>query len=210
MSRSGNSAILSTARSGAIGAAGGKLYALTLIATDATNGASAAPAALNVVIAGAGADTVNLTALSGIVTAAPSFIYGLAGNDTLNAAGMSGPQVFIGGAGADTMTGGSGANVYAYGATSDSTAKLMDIVTNFNPARDTIDLSGLGVSLGSPVTLSASATSLAAGSIGWQTAGGNTFVYVNTSGRAEALTATNMKIALLGAVTLSTGNIVHV
>ena len=77
-------------------------------------------------------------------TATPSFVYGLAGADTINGAGMTGRLSIVGGAGADKMTGGSGVNVYLYGAASDSTAAAADTISNFAVARDPL----VGVNLG--------------------------------------------------------------
>ncbi len=113
----------------------------------------------------------------------------------------------LGGAGADTMTGGSGANGYIYGATSESTATAMDLITNFHVATDLIDLRGLGVSLHYAGHIFGSL--LAADSVGWQTSGGNTFVYVNTSSASEGLSAPSMKIELAGSLRLTSSDIVH-
>ena len=110
---------------------------------------------------------------------------------------------FVGGAGADTMTGGSGANAYLYGAVSESTSAAMDIIANFNASKDLIDLTGLGGTLASAGALSGD---LAAHSVGWKTSGVNTFVYVNTSGSSEALAATDMQIKLLGTPVLTSAN----
>jgi Ca2+-binding RTX toxin-like protein len=191
------------------GGTNGKLYALTVTATDSTLAVSSSAGALNVVIGGSGADTINLASMTGIVTSAPTFIYGLAGNDTINGAGMTGKLYIDGGAGADTMTGGSGGNVYEYASVSDSTPSAMDIIKNFNATMDVIDLTGLGVHLGTPAALASNATSIAADSIDWQTSSGNTFVYVNDAGSSEALSAANMKIELAGNIALTSSNIAH-
>jgi Ca2+-binding RTX toxin-like protein len=141
---------------------------------------------------------------------------------------MTGALYFDGGAGADTMTGGSGANDFLYGATSDSpnTANGFDIISNFNVATNTIDLTGLHGSNGLALMLndagSLTATSLAADSVGWQVSNGNTFVYVNTSTGSETLNGTtgltDMKIELAGVTwvtgltnvtELTNGNILH-
>jgi Ca2+-binding RTX toxin-like protein len=122
---------------------------------------------------------------------------------------MNGNLWLDGGQGADIMTGGSGVNDYLYSATSDSTSKSMDVITNFHSATDVLDFTGLGQKFGPVVALSASATSLAAGSIGWQTVGGNTFIYVNTGGNSQALSSANMQIELQGSVPLTSNNILH-
>ena len=43
----------------------------------------------------------------------------------------------------------------------------------------------------------------------WQQSAGNTYVYVNTSGVSESLTRTDMKLELLGSVSLTNSNVVH-
>ena len=202
--------VLSTGATTVAGAANGKLYALTLTATDSTASLSAPATALDVVVGSSSADTVSIEALVGGASAAatPTFIYGLAGNDTLNGTGMTGKLYFDGGAGADTMTGGSGVNDYLYGAAGDSTASAMDIITNFHVATDFIDLTGLGSTKLTYAGLF-SGSSLAAHSIGYQVSGGNTYLYVNTGSTSEALTATNMKIELVGSVALASSNVLH-
>jgi hypothetical protein len=106
------------------------------------------------------------------------------------------------------MSGGSGANHYLYGAASDSTNTSTDVVTNFNPAMDVIDLTGLGSSLKYDGELNPKGK-LNAHSVGWQTSGGNTFVYANTSSSNGSAGSTELKIELLGKITLSSGNILH-
>ncbi len=122
---------------------------------------------------------------------------------------MTGALYFDSGtAGADTVTGGGGSNVYGFGAALDSSASAMDIITNFNVALDLIDLTGIGAGFGTVAALG-TATSIAAGSIGWQVSGANTFVYANTTNRAETLTAANMKLELRGDVALTASDFLH-
>jgi Ca2+-binding RTX toxin-like protein len=168
----------------------------------------AAASPFDVVVGSSGSDTVSLATLGSLATATPTFVYGLAGKDTINGTGMTGELWFVGGKGADTMTGGSGVNDYLYGATSDSTAHKMDIIANFDVTKDLIDLTGIG---GSALAYAGqiTGTKLAAHSVGWKPIGGNTFVYVNTSGSSESITGTNMKIELLGSLSLTSSNILH-
>ena len=63
---------------------------------------------------------------------------GGSGNDKLN--GGDGSDVLIGGAGADTLTGGAGADVFVYTYDDDSTLKNFDVITDFNPADDKLNL----------------------------------------------------------------------
>jgi hypothetical protein len=210
LSTTGNVGTLAAGAAGVAATTNGRVYALTLSATDLNSGLSSPPAALNVIVASSGADTVSVAALVGSgAIATPAFIYGLAGNDQLNATGMTSKLWFAGGAGADTMTGGSGVNDYLYGATSDSTAAATDMITNFRTATDLVDLTGLGVALQFSGKLTAS--SIAAHSIGWQVSQGNTFAYVNTSVGTETLTAANMAIEFRGgSVPLTSSNFLHV
>ncbi|HSV13987.1 MAG TPA: NF038122 family metalloprotease, partial [Tepidisphaeraceae bacterium] len=206
----GSGAILTTGWRGVAGATGGKLYALTVTATDQTaNGNPFVTGAINVLVGENANDAMNLASITGVVAAAPTFIYGLGGNDTIDGSGMTGALYFDGGAGADTMTGGSGVNTYEYGGAVDSSATAMDIITNFHPGVDLIDLSGLGRELGAATAIDPSATTIGAGTIGWQTSGGNTFVYVNTAFRTETLGSANMKIELAGTVALTGDSFVH-
>lgn len=68
---------------------------------------------------------------------------------------------------------------------------------------------GIGTKMVNVVALAANATKIGADSVGWQASGGNTYVYVNTAGGTEALTGANMKIELVGAITLTSSNILH-
>jgi hypothetical protein len=198
------------------GSTTGTLYALTVTATDVTAGVSSPAVPVDLIVGSSGGDTISAAALSAnLGTAVPTFIFGRDGSDTLSAAGMTGNVWLIGGAGADKMTGGSGANSYMYGAPTDSTNAAMDIITNFNVGMDRIDLSGLGAVLQVAGSINsngkgANANTLGAHSIGWQTSGGNTFVYVNISGSKESIGATNMKMELMGSVSLGSNNITHV
>ena len=192
--------VLST--TGLAGAAGGAVYTANVAVTDTTSGVSAALGPVDVVVGSAGADSISLSTL-GLAASTPAFIYGLAGADVIDATGMTSSFTFIGGAGADTMTGGAGANIYTYAAATESTASAMDIITNFG-AQDSLDLTAI-TGLSSPTALG-NATTLASRSVGWQTSGGNTFVYVNTTGGTATLAAAAMKIELLGTPNLTAAN----
>ena len=202
--------VLLTGASGLAAASNGARYALTVTANDTATMLSSPAVPLNLVVGSAGTDTVPLaTSVGSAATATPTFVFGLAGNDPINGTGMTGKLWIDGGAGADTMTGGSGPNSFLYGAASDSTASAMDIIGSFHSATDTINLRGLG---GHALSFAGkfSGTKLAAYSVGYRTSGGNILAYVNTSSSSEALTATNMKIELLGSISLTSGNILHV
>jgi hypothetical protein len=206
-----SSGVLSTGSHGIAGGANGVLKSLTITAIDdTTSSTSSSPAIpINLVVGGYGGDTINLASINGIVASAPTFIYGLSGADTINGTGMTGTLYFDGGAGADTMSGGSGQNVYEYGAASDSTVSAMDIITNFHVAVDKIDLTGLTSHFATAGVLASNATRIAADSIGWEVTGGNTYIFANTSSRAESLASASMKIELRGNIALTAANILH-
>ncbi|MBT9517899.1 MAG: ExeM/NucH family extracellular endonuclease [Methyloversatilis discipulorum] len=69
-------------------------------------------------------------------------IAGTAGRDRLN--GSAGDDVITGGAGADTLTGGAGADTFVYQSMRDAA----DLITDFAPAQDVLDLRALLVGLG--------------------------------------------------------------
>ena len=198
--------ILSTGSSGVAGSTTGKLYALTANANDLTTGTTGG-GQIDVVVGSGSADTINVAQIGGIATSVPTFIYGTGGGDKISGAGMTGKLYFFASGKGDTMTGGSGGNMYEYGATTDSTSSAMDIITNFNAATDVLDFSGTGLLLNATTTLASNATTIAANTVGWQTSGGNTFVYVNGTSKSVSLGAASMKIELLGNVALTAADI---
>ena len=207
-----NAATLSSGAAGLAGSTSGTLYALTLTTTDTTAGLTSPTVPVDVIVGTSGADSIAVAGLVGSATGTPAFIYGGAGNDTLNGSGMTGKLWFVGGDGADRMTGGAGGDTYIYGAASDSTASAMDVISNFAAGADVIDLTGLRTALGysgAIGTKGKNANMLGAHSIGYQQGGGNTYVYVNTSGTSQNISAANMKIDLAGSVALTSANFLH-
>ena len=144
-----------------------------MVANDLSAGTSSPASALNVVIGSSGNDNVSLATLVGAGHCVTSIHLQPRGADKINGAGMTGSLWFAGGAGADTMSGGSGANHYLYGAASDLTNTSTDVITNFNQSMDVIDLTGLGNSSSYAGELNPKGK-LNAHSVGWQTSGGNT------------------------------------
>ena len=205
-----SSGVLSAGAAGVAGTTNGQTYALTLTANDITTGSSSSPAPFDVIVGSGKNDTISIEQLVGGASAAatPAFIYGLGGNDTVNGTGMTGKLWFVGGPGADTMTGGTGVNDYLYGSVSDSTAAAMDIITNFHAATDLIDLTGIDAAKLTFVG-NFSGSRLAADSIGYKVSQGHTYIYVNTTGAQETLSATNMKIELAGSIALTSKNFLH-
>src|SRR5262249_15620450 len=77
----------------------------------------------------------------------PTIVYGLNGKDTIDATGMTANVWFVGGPGADTMTGGGGVDTYLYAAASESTpgSGNFDIINGFVHGTDQIDFSALSL-----------------------------------------------------------------
>lgn len=71
---------------------------------------------------------------------AGDFIFGGAGNDLITGLG-----------GADVLSGGAGADVFAYYAASDSTGANYDVIADFDPAADRIDLPGTVAGFGAAI-----------------------------------------------------------
>ena len=99
------------------GSYSGKLYALTVTVNDTTNDTHTSALPFNVVVGNQYDNTITVTGST------PTIVYGLDGNDTINASGMTATTWLVGGAGADTMTGGSGTNTYVF-ASGDSALSL--------------------------------------------------------------------------------------
>ena len=207
-----SSGVLTTASGGVTGGTNGRLYAITVTAHDNTNGTSSPAVPVNVIAGGSSADTIaNLSGIIGLVATAPTFIYGLASADTIDASTLSGPVYIDSGAGADTLTGSTtAATVFEFGATSDSTPTVMDVINGFNVSLHKIDLTGIGGGHFTSFTnLSASATSINKNTIGWEISNGNTYVYVNNTSRSQNLSSASMEIKLTGLVSLTSGNVLH-
>ena len=76
-------------------------------------------------------------------TSSRDALYGDSGNDTLT--GNGGNDTLIGGAGTDVLIGGTGADYFQFDKTSDigKTSGSRDIIKDWNPAADYIDLRGI-------------------------------------------------------------------
>ena len=188
---------LYTGINGVTGSANGKVYALTLTITDADNAESSGPLPFDVVVGNSNANTINLeTGINnlGLAPGTPTIVYGLSGSDAINATGMTGNVWFVGGAGADTMTGGSGQNTYLYSTVSDSQQGAgADTITNFQ-ATDSINFSGLSGITGVQGLLTSTSTNIAAHSIAWVQSGGKTLVYANTSSTAHSQSGSSSSV----------------
>jgi serralysin len=97
------------------------------------------------IIGSSGNDHITGSAAANVLNggAGDDFIFGMAGNDTL--IGGAGNDRLTGGAGRDVMTGGPGNDIFIFNLVSDTgkTATTRDIITDFTPGQDIIDLSGI-------------------------------------------------------------------
>ena len=189
-----------------------------LFRSDTTNSTHSAALPFDVVVGSGqsssnGNDTIKLDTGSGnlgISATTPTIVYGLNGNDKIDATGMTANVWFVGGPGADTMTGGSGVDTYLYAATSESKPcnGNFDTINNFAPGTDKIDFSGVTPAHLSFQTSLTSQGKVAADSI-TVISGSNTEVYVNTTTGSEAVGSANMQIHLTGHLTLQDSDFFH-
>jgi hypothetical protein len=179
----------------------GTLWQLTVQANDTTNQTSSAARPFDVVVDGSASDTLTLTGTGslGIAAGTPTIVYGLNGNDNLSASGMTANVWFVGGAGADTMTGSSGVNRYLYAGPAESPGGSnggnADIITNFHASIDIIDttaISGINTIQG----LISGNTKVNAHSIAWIANGSETDVLFNSGTGQESNGSTDMEMRL--------------
>ncbi len=125
------------------------------------------------------------------------FIYGSAGNDTLwggsggdSLSGGAGNDVLYGGTGKDKLLGGIGADVFAYRDTNESSAMLADVIGDFTPRIDKIDLSAIDAKTstsGNQAFLPGGFTSaVKANSVTWYEDNGNTIIQIDNTGNTVA------------------------
>jgi Ca2+-binding RTX toxin-like protein len=135
-------------------------------------------------------------------------LYGGSGNDTID--GGESKDLLVGGRGADVLTGGNGADVFQYLSALDSPAQVgeFDTIKDFTSNLDTLDF----FEVGGITTLQGATTgsTVDANSIAWViNPDGSTDVYVNTTGSAETIgasdsSAPNMQIHLENVTSLIT------
>jgi hypothetical protein len=173
---------------------GSTVYSLTVDIKDTTLGQDSGPQPFDVVVddsffAFGDSDTIKLTGANslGINAATPTIVYGLSGNDTIDATGMTANVWFVGGSGSDTMTGGSGVNTYVFASVSESETPSegffggpTDTITNFNTAKDLIDLAPMNTVTTIQGLLTHTSTNVNADSVAWIVSGSSVIVYANT------------------------------
>ena len=160
-----------------------------------------------------GSAAINATGntLDNIITgnSAANTLNGRAGNDTLD--GGAGNDVLIGGAGADTLTGGSGNDIFKYLSESESgtTASTWDVITDFVPGQDQIDLSAIdadslraGNQAFTTLNIGSTNTFTAPGQLWYDTAHG--ILYGNTNSDPSP----EFAIQLVGTPHLAAGDII--
>lgn len=104
-------------------------------------------------------------------------VNGTTGRDVL--VGTAGDDVIIGGAGADQLTGGGGSNVFVY----QSMRDIGDVITDFVPGKDRIDLSALLASIG------AGGNAFSLGVVKLVASGADTLLQIDTDGSAGPASA---------------------
>ncbi|TIS89491.1 MAG: type I secretion C-terminal target domain-containing protein [Mesorhizobium sp.] len=120
-------------------------------------------------------------------------IVGGTGNDTL--IGGDGNDTLYGGAGLNTMTGGSGSDTFVIDHSALAEINLVDVIADFNPAQDVLDLSDVFASLGS----NAPTTDSEAGAlVNISVTGGDAHVMVDDNGTAAG--ANMVEVATLSNV----------
>jgi VCBS repeat-containing protein len=141
-----------------------------------------------IIYGGAGNDTINGTGKSDLIYAGSGNdtvkgndgddkIYGGSGSDTIN--GNNGCDTIVGGYGADKLTGGNGDDRFVYLSAADSNAARHDVISDFRPGSDRIDLTALGAL--AFLALTSASTSVPAHTIAWlyDSATNQTILYVN-------------------------------
>jgi hypothetical protein len=186
------------------------VYALTVTIHDTTTGAQTGALPFDVVVGDSSGTTIRLetgTGNLGISSTTPTIVYGLKGDDTIDATGMTASVWMVGGPGADTMTGGSGQNTYLYGAANESPqGSGADNITNFHTT-DSISFGGLNGITTVQGLLTSTSTDLAAHSIAWIQSGGNTLVYANTTSSSHSQSVTSNSVVEIILNTFTAANL---
>jgi hypothetical protein len=132
-------------------------------------------------------------------------IYGTNAADSLS--GTTGDDYILGRDGADVILGLAGADRFLYGEKTDSDLVATDTIQDFLAGTDRIDFAGT-LGLTAIAGNLGTATTLAADSVGWTTAGGITTVYANLGSATELLASgpNMMKIVLANGASLTSAS----
>ncbi len=118
--------------------------------------------------------------------------------------GGAGNDVLTGGRGADKLTGGAGADDFVFREASDSTRSARDTIIDFTAGQDSIDFTQMstGGNFHALQTVTSAPATIGAHSLVAFVSGGNTVLYVNDTGAAQATNHASMEILLKGVTTL--------
>ncbi len=129
------------------------------------------------------------------------------GRDTLY--GGSGNDRIDGGGGQDRLIGGTGSDIFVFSATSDSSAfsafSLPDVITDFEPGIDRIDLSAIDAASGGgneAFLWGGNNVNAVANSVTWFDDGANTIIRIDTTG--DTVAEMQITLSATGIVLLAT------
>jgi hypothetical protein len=189
----------------------GQAYALTVQVNDATNSTHSSALPFDVVVANGSSSTITINLEQGsqnlgIGAATPTIVYGLgdeASSETINAAGMTAYVWFVGGISVATMTGGSGINTYLFSAPGESAQSAGDVqtITNFNMAKDIINISAISTVNKVQGLLTSTSTNVSANSIAWVQNGTSTDIFINPTSSSKSQTSSSVMEIVLGTFT---------
>ena len=207
-----NSYLVTVVASDGIG--GQDTQLLTVNVTNVAGVTQTAPVAGGTLTGTAENDTLNgragIDVLNGL--GGNDTLSGAGGNDTLN--GGAGNDRLTGGAGTDLMSGGDGTDTFVFTANgqSSATAALRDIITDFAPATDLIDLSGIDANStaggNQAFAFIGTAAFTAAGQVryAYETVGGVSYTVIQTNNNANL--AADFSVALEGNLVLAASSFV--
>jgi Ca2+-binding RTX toxin-like protein len=175
--------------------------------TDTLGNTVTATADIKAVNATPGNNALNLSA-TGVGIYNFSYLDGTNGADTFS--GTTANDTLVGAGGGDNLTGGGGSNTYKYNATSDSTAGSgnFDTIADFVHGTDKIDFTGI-TGLTQVVSATSPPLTIAANTIEFVAAGGNTTIYANATSVEESTASADMEIHLLGVTNMTSSDILH-